>query len=118
MQTYVTKVFRLRGCENRVLKRTFGPTKEEVAGGWRRLHMIKSRRMRWAWYVAHMGVMRNAYKILVGKAEGKRPLRRPRHRWKEIRMDLGEIWWQGVEWIQLAQDKGFQWALVNTAMNL
>jgi hypothetical protein len=61
----------------------------------------------------------NAYRILVGKPEGKRPLGRPRRRWEDnIRMDLGEIEWGGLDWIDLAQDRD-QWrALVNTVMNL
>jgi hypothetical protein len=63
--------------------------------------------------------MRNAYRILVGKPEGKRPLVRPRHRWEDnIRMDLGEIGCGGMEWTDLAQDRD-QWrALVNMVMNL
>jgi hypothetical protein len=65
-----------------------------------------------------MGAKRNAYRLLVGKPEGKRPLGRPRRRWVDnIRMDLGEIGWGGVDWIGLAQDRN-QWrALVNAAMN-
>jgi hypothetical protein len=75
--------------------------------------------MRWAGHVAQMWAKRNAYRILVGKPEGKRPLGRPRYRWVDhIIMDLGEIEWDGVYWIDLAQDRD-QWrALVNTAMNL
>jgi hypothetical protein len=66
-----------------------------------------------------MGAKRNAYRILVGKPEGKRPLGRPKRRWVDnIRMDLGEIGWDGVDWADLAQDRD-QWrALVNTVMNL
>jgi hypothetical protein len=80
--------------------------------------MIKSRRMRWAGHVARMGEKRNAYRILVGKPEGKRPLGRPRRRWEDnIKMDLREIGWDGMNWIDLAQDRD-QWrALVNTVMN-
>jgi hypothetical protein len=78
-----------------------------------------SRRMRWAGHVARMGETRNADRILVGKPEGKRPLGRPRRRWVDnIKMDLTEIGWDGVDWIELAQDRD-QWrALVNTVMNL
>jgi hypothetical protein len=67
----------------------------------------------------HNGGKRNAYRILVGKSEGKRPLRRPRHRWVDIiKMDLREIGWSGMDWIDLAQDRS-QWrALVNTVLNL
>jgi hypothetical protein len=105
-----------------------------VTGYWRKLHneelhnlysspniirMIKSRRMRWAEHVARMGETRNAYRILVGKPEGKIPLGRPRRRWADnIKMDLREIGWDGRDWIELAQDKD-QWrALLNTVMNL
>jgi hypothetical protein len=122
---------RLRVFENR---RTFGPKRDDVTGDWRKLHneelhnlysspdiirMNKSKRMRWAEHVARMGETRNAYRILVGKPEGKRPLGRPRPRWVDnIKMDLGEIGWDGRDWIKLAQDRE-QWrAVVNTAMNL
>jgi hypothetical protein len=65
------------------------------------------------------GKNRNAYRILVGKPEGKRPLRRPRRRWKDnIKMDLREIGWGGVDWIDLARDRDHWRALVNTVMNL
>jgi hypothetical protein len=81
--------------------------------------MIKSRRMRWAEHVARMGAKRNAYRILVGKPDGKRPLGRSRRRWVDnIKMDLGEIGWDGMDWIDLPQDMD-QWrTLVNTVMNL
>jgi hypothetical protein len=81
--------------------------------------MIKSRRMRWAGYVAHMEEKGKAYRILIGKPEGKRPLVRPRRRWEDnIKMDLREIGWGGVDWIDLALDRG-QWRiLMNTVMNL
>jgi hypothetical protein len=87
-----------------VLRRIFGPKRDEVTGGWRKLHneelhnlysspniirMIKSRRMRWVGNEARMGKKRTAYKILVGKPERKKPLRRPRHRWVDnVKMDL------------------------------
>jgi hypothetical protein len=102
---------------NRVLRRIFGPKRDEVAGEWRELHseelhnlylspdiirQVKSRRMRWAGHVARMGEERKMYKILVGKPEGKRPLGRPRRRWEDgIRMDLREIGLGGVDWIRL-----------------
>jgi hypothetical protein len=75
--------------------------------------------MRWAGHVGQIGEKTNAYRILVGKPEGKRPLGRPRRRWvKNIKMDLREIGWDGTNWIDLAQDWD-QWrALVNTVMNL
>jgi hypothetical protein len=87
-----------------VLRRIFGPRRDEVTGDWRRLHneelndlysspnivrLIKSRRMRWAGHVARMGEEREAYRVLVGKPKGKRPMGRPRRRWVDnIRMDL------------------------------
>jgi hypothetical protein len=81
--------------------------------------MIKSRRMRWAGPVARMGEKRTAYTIFVGKPEGKRPLGRRTRRWVDnIKIDLGEIGWKGMGWIDLAQDSD-QWrALVSTVMNL
>jgi hypothetical protein len=93
----------LRVSDNRMLRRIFGPKREEVAGGWRTPHneelynlyaspntirVIKSRIMRWAGHVARMGEMRNSYNIFVGKSEGNKSLRRPRSRWEDnIRMD-------------------------------
>jgi hypothetical protein len=120
--------------ENRVLRTIFGPKRHVVTGDWRKLlnevlhnlysssniiRMIKSRRIRWAGHVARIGEKRNAYKILVRKPEGKRPLGRPRRRWVDnIKMDLREIGWDDMDCIELAQDRD-QWrALVNTAMNL
>jgi hypothetical protein len=83
------------------------------------IRQMKSRRMRWAGYVAHMGEERKMYKVLVGKPEGKRPLGRPRRIWEDgLKIDLREIGWGNVDWIQLAQDRN-QWrALVNTVINL
>jgi hypothetical protein len=66
-----------------------------------------------------MGEERNVYRVLMGKPEGKRPLERPRHRWKGgIRMDLRETGWGSVDWIQLAQDRDRWRALVNMVINL
>jgi hypothetical protein len=78
-----------------------------------------SRRIRWAGHVAQMGEKRNAYRILVGKPDGRRPLGRPRCRWVvNIKMGLREIEWDGVDWIDMVQDRD-QWrALVNTVLNL
>jgi hypothetical protein len=120
--------------ENRVLRRTFGPKRDKVIEGLGKLHneelynllgssciirIIKSRRIRWAGHVARVEAKRNAYRILVGKPEKKRPLGRPRCWWEDnIRTDLREIVWGGMDWMDLAQD-GDQWrTLVNTVMNL
>jgi hypothetical protein len=71
--------------------------------------MTKSRRMRWAGHVARIRETRNAYRILVGKPEGKRSLGRPRRRWADnIQMGLEEIGWDGMDWIDLAQGRE-QW---------
>jgi len=98
---------KLRVFGNMVLRRIFGPRRDEVTGEWRRLRneelndlysspnivrVIKSRRMRWAGHVACMGEEMGMYRFLVGKPEGKRPLGRPRRRWVDnIRMDLQEV---------------------------
>jgi hypothetical protein len=81
--------------------------------------MIKSRSTKWAGHVARIWEKRNAYRILMGKPEGKRPLGSPRRRWADnIKMDLRETGWRGMDWFDLAQDKD-QWrALVNTIINL
>jgi hypothetical protein len=78
------------------------------------IRIMKSRRMRWAGHVASMGEKRNAYRLLVGKPEGKRPLGRPSRRW----VDLLEICWGGVDWIGLAHDRDKWRALMNAVMNL
>jgi len=109
---------RLRVLENRVLRRIFGPKRDEVTGEWRKLHneelknlysshnivrVIKSRRMRWAGHVARMGERRGVYRVLVEKREGRRPLGRPRRRWNDnIRMDLREVGCGCVDWMKLA----------------
>jgi hypothetical protein len=83
------------------------------------IKIIKYRRIIWAEHVARMGEKTNAYKLLVGKPEGKRPLRRPRCRWVvNIRMDLVEVGWGDVNWIGLAQDRDRWRALVNSVSNL
>jgi hypothetical protein len=95
--------------ENRVLRRIFGPKRDEATGEWRTLHneelndlysspniiqVIKSRRMRLAGNVARMADKRGAYRILVGRPEGRRPLGRPRRRWEDnIKMDFREVGW-------------------------
>jgi len=107
-----------------------GPKRDEITGEWRRLHIeelndlysslniiwaIKSRRMRW---VSHMGQSRGAYKVLVGKPDGKRPLRRARLRLVDnIKMDLQEVG-MGIDWICLAQEGNRWWVLVNVVMIL
>jgi hypothetical protein len=80
--------------------------------------MIKSKRMKCTGHVARMAEKRNAYKLLVGMPERRRPLGRPRRRWVDnIKLDLREIGWYGMDWIDLVQDRD-QWrALVNTVMN-
>ena len=116
-----------------VLRRIFGPRRDEVTGEWRRLHneelndlysspnivwVIKSRRMRWAGHVARMGEERGVYRVLVGKPEGRRPLGRPRRRWVDIRMDLQEVGCGYMDWIGLAQERGRWRTLVSAVMNL
>jgi hypothetical protein len=120
--------------ENGVLSRIFGPKRDEVTGGWRKLHneelhglysspsiirVIKARRMRWAGHVTRMREVRGAYNILVRRPEGRRPLGRPGRRWEDnIKMDLREIGFGDVDWIHLAQDRDRWRAVVNTVMNL
>jgi hypothetical protein len=120
--------------ENRVLRRIFGPKRDEVTGEWRKLHneelrdlysspsitkIIKSRRMKWTGHVARMGEKRNAYRLLVGKPEGKRPLGRPRRRWVDnIKMDFEEVGWGDVDWIGLAKDRNRWRALANSVLNV
>ena len=120
--------------ENMVLRRIFGPRRDNVTGEWRRLHaeelndlysspnivrVIKSRRMRWAGHVARMGEESGVYRVLVGKLEGKRPLGRPRHIWVDnIRTDLQDVGCGYMDWIGLAQDRDRWQTLVSTVMNL
>ncbi|KAJ4439207.1 hypothetical protein ANN_07326 [Periplaneta americana] len=124
---------RLRVFENKVLRKIFGAKRDEVTGEWRKLHNaelhalysspdiirnIKSRRLRWAGHIAHMGESRNAYRVLVGRPEGKIPLGKQRRRWEDnIKMDLREVRYDNRDWINLAQDRD-QWrAYVRAAMN-
>jgi ribosome biogenesis protein Tsr3 len=83
------------------------------------IRIIKSRRMRWAGHVARMREKRNAYRILVGTPEGKRPLGRPRRRCVDnIKMDLRETGWEGVDSMDMAQDRDEWRSLVNMVLNL
>jgi hypothetical protein len=116
---------RLRLFENRVLRRIFGPKRDKVTGEWRRSHdqelndlysspsiiqVIKSRRMRWVGHVANMEERKGAYRNLVGRPEGRRPLGRPRHRREDnIKMDLHEVgWgaWTGLSWLRIGTGGG------------
>jgi hypothetical protein len=116
-----------------VLRRIFGPKRDEVAGGWRKLHsaeirdvyyspsiirVLKSRRMRWTGHLARTRG-KNVYRLLVGKPEGKRPLGRPRCTWmNNIWMGLGEVGWGDMDWIGLAQDRDKWRTLVKAVLNL
>jgi hypothetical protein len=84
------------------------------------IRIIKPRRMmRWEGYLPRMGEKRNAYRLLVGKPEGKRPLSRPRRRLMDnIKMEHLEVGWGDVDWIGLAQDRDGCRALVNAVLNL
>ena len=118
---------RLRVFENRVLRRVFGPKKDEVTGEWRKVHneelndlycspnivrVIKSRRMRWTGNLARTGDRKGVYRVLMGKPEGKRPLARPRCRWEDnIKMDLHEVGcdvrvWTGSSWLRIETGGG------------
>jgi hypothetical protein len=119
------KEHRLRVFENRVLRRIFGPKRDEVTQEWRRLHnkdlydlyppniirVIKSRRVRWEGQVAHMEKRRDAYTNLMVRLNGKRPLGRHRHRWEDnIKMDLQDVaWgaWTGLMWLRIGTGSRF-----------
>ena len=125
---------RLRVFEKSVLTRIFETRRDEVTEEWMKLHIeelndlycssnivrvIKSRRMRWVGHVARVGERRGVCRVVGGKPEGKSLLGRPRRRWEDnIKMDLKEIVFGGMDWIQLAQDRDRWRALVNTVMNL
>ena len=125
---------RLKVMENRVMRRIFGPKRDEVTGKWIKLcneklndlycspnivRVIKSRRMRWAGQIAGMGESRDVYKVLVGKPEGRDHLEGPWCRWEDNnKMDLQEVECGGLDWVDLAHDR-YRWlALVNAVMNL
>jgi hypothetical protein len=115
---------RLRMFKKRLLRRICGPKSDEVTGDWRRLHnealnnlysspnitrVIKSRRMRWVGHVACMGEKRDAYRILVGRPEGRQPLERPTCRWEDnIKMNLQVGWgaWTGLSWLRIRTGGG------------
>ena len=118
-----------------MLRRIFGPKRDEVTGEWRKLHneelkglyaspnivrVIKSRKMKWAGHVARMGERRGVYRVLVGKPdEGNGPLGTARRRWEDnIRMDLQEVGLGYEDWIGLAQDRDRWRALVSAVRNL
>jgi hypothetical protein len=124
---------RLRVFENKVLRKIFGPKREED-GSWRKLHddelhslysslnivrVIKSRRMRWAGHGACTREGRGVYRDLVGRPKSKKPLEKPRHMWEDnIKLDFREIGIDGANWIHLIWDR-VQWqASVNMVMNL
>jgi hypothetical protein len=125
---------RLRVFENRVLRGILRPKRDEIKGGWGKLHneelhslyslpniirMIKSRSIRWGGHVARMGMNINVYRFLMGTPEGKRSLGSPRHWWEDnIRMDLREVGCCSTDWIILAQDRDLWRAPVNTVMKL
>ena len=124
---------RLRVFENRVLRRVFGPKRDELTGESRKLHneklndlytipsivrVVKSRRMRWGGHVAHMLEGRGVQRGLVGKPDGKRSLGRPRCRWEDnINNDLQEVGGGRGDWMELAQDRDGWRALVGTVRN-
>ena len=105
-----------------MLRRVFGPKRDEVTGEWKKLHneelsdlyslpnivrLVKSRRMRWAGHVGRMGQGRGVHRVLVGRPEGKRPLGRPRRRCGDnIKMDLQEVGGSCEDWMELAEVAG------------
>ena len=124
---------RLRVSENRVLRRIFGPKRDEVTEEWKKVYneehndlhssrnniwVIKSRITRLAGHVARVRKRRGAYRVLIWKPVVKRPLGRPRRRFEDNnKMDLEEVKWVGMDWIHLAQDRDRWRALVHAVMN-
>jgi hypothetical protein len=122
-------------CEKRIFRKIFGSKRDEVKGEWEKLHngelndqysspsivrVIKSRRVRWEGHAARIGRKEERrIQDFVGKPEEKRPLGRPRRRWKDnIYMNLQEVGCGGMDWIELAQDRDRWRARVNAVMNL
>ena len=107
--------------QNKVVRKIFGAKRDKITGEWRNLHnaelhalysspniirSLKSRRLRWVGHIAHMEQSRNAYRVLVGKPDGKGPLGRPRRRWEDnIKMDLREVGCAPGEWMDIAEDR-------------
>ena len=120
--------------ENKVLRKIIGSKRDEIKGEWRKLHNVelhtsysspniirnlKSGRLRWAGHVARMEQSRNAYRVLVGNPEWKRPLGRPSRRWEDnIKTDLREVGCDPGDWIDLAEDRGQLKIYVRAVMNL
>ena len=120
--------------ENKVLRKIFGAKRDEITREWRKLHNaelhalysspniirnLKTRRQRWAGHVVRMEQSRNAYIVLVGKPEGKRPLGRPRCRWEDnIKVDLMEVCCDPRDWIAFVENKDQLLAYLRAVMNL
>ena len=120
------------GTQTEVFEKIFGSERDEVIEQWRRMHnaelyylcpspsiiwVIRSRRMGWAGYVARIGSLRDEYRVLVGRPDRKIQLGRPRSRWKDnIKIDIEEVGWGGMDWFGLAQDRNSWRAIVNVVI--